>query len=46
VLATSVLYRRPELLAKMMTTLDALTGGRAVLGIGAGHPHTEAEHRA
>lgn len=46
VLATSVLYRRPELLAKMVTTLDALSGGRVVLGIGAGHPRTEAEHRA
>jgi alkanesulfonate monooxygenase SsuD/methylene tetrahydromethanopterin reductase-like flavin-dependent oxidoreductase (luciferase family) len=46
VLATSVLYRRPELLAKMVTTLDALSGGRAILGIGAGHPRTEAEHRA
>jgi alkanesulfonate monooxygenase SsuD/methylene tetrahydromethanopterin reductase-like flavin-dependent oxidoreductase (luciferase family) len=46
VLATSVLYRRPELLAKMVTTLDALSGARAVLGIGAGHPRTETEHRA
>jgi alkanesulfonate monooxygenase SsuD/methylene tetrahydromethanopterin reductase-like flavin-dependent oxidoreductase (luciferase family) len=46
VLATSVLYRRPALLAKMVTTLDALSGGRAILGIGAGHPRTEGEHRA
>jgi len=45
VLATSVLYRSPALLAKMVTTLDALSGGRAILGIGAGHPRTEAEHR-
>ncbi|MCU1472845.1 MAG: hypothetical protein JWQ92_913 [Amnibacterium sp.] len=46
VLATSVLYRRPTLLAKLVSTLDALSGGRAILGIGAGHPRTEAEHRA
>lgn len=42
-LATSVLYRRPALLAKMVTTLDVLSGGRATLGIGAGHPRTEGE---
>jgi alkanesulfonate monooxygenase SsuD/methylene tetrahydromethanopterin reductase-like flavin-dependent oxidoreductase (luciferase family) len=43
VLATSVVYRNPALLAKMVTTLDALSGGRAVLGIGAGHPRTQGE---
>ncbi len=42
-LATSVVYRNPALLAKMITTLDVLTGGRAILGIGAGHPRTQAE---
>jgi alkanesulfonate monooxygenase SsuD/methylene tetrahydromethanopterin reductase-like flavin-dependent oxidoreductase (luciferase family) len=42
-LATSVVYRKPALLAKMITTLDVLSGGRAILGIGAGHPRTQAE---
>jgi len=43
VLATSVVYRAPALLAKLITTLDVLSGGRAILGIGAGHPRTQAE---
>jgi alkanesulfonate monooxygenase SsuD/methylene tetrahydromethanopterin reductase-like flavin-dependent oxidoreductase (luciferase family) len=43
VLATSVVYRPPALLAKMITTLDVLSDGRAILGIGAGHPRTQAE---
>lgn len=34
-LVTGVVYREPGLLAKMVTTLDALSGGRAMLGIGA-----------
>jgi alkanesulfonate monooxygenase SsuD/methylene tetrahydromethanopterin reductase-like flavin-dependent oxidoreductase (luciferase family) len=46
VLATSVLYRQPALLAKMATTLDNISGGRMILGIGAGHPRTEDEVRA
>jgi F420-dependent oxidoreductase-like protein len=35
VLATGVTYRHPGLLAKIVTTLDVLSGGRAELGIGA-----------
>ncbi|MEU9991851.1 LLM class F420-dependent oxidoreductase [Streptomyces sp. NPDC048045] len=35
VLVTGVTYRRPGLLAKIATTLDVLSGGRATLGIGA-----------
>ncbi|QFZ20273.1 LLM class F420-dependent oxidoreductase [Saccharothrix syringae] len=34
-LVTGVTYRHPGLLAKVVTTLDVLSGGRATLGIGA-----------
>jgi F420-dependent oxidoreductase-like protein len=33
---TGVFYRHPGVLAKAITTLDVLSGGRAILGIGAG----------
>ena len=42
-MVTGVTYRNPALLAKMVTTLDVVSGGRAVLGIGAGW--NESEHR-
>src|ERR1700730_6643988 len=34
-LVTGVTYRNPALLAKIVTTLDVISGGRALLGIGA-----------
>src|SRR3954463_8008714 len=43
-LGTGVTYRHPGLLAKIVSTLDVLSGGRAVLGIGAAW--YEREHRA
>jgi F420-dependent oxidoreductase-like protein len=41
-LVTAVVYRDPGLLAKMVTTLDVLSGGRAGLGIGAAWNEEEA----
>lgn len=43
-LVTGVTYRHPGLLIKTVTTLDLLSGGRAVLGLGAGW--YEREHLA
>jgi F420-dependent oxidoreductase-like protein len=43
-LVTGVMYRHPGLLAKIVATLDVLSGGRAVLGLGAGW--YEREHAA
>ena len=42
-LVTGVTYRNPAMLAKMVTTLDVLSGGRAILTIGAGDYPEEAE---
>ncbi|HEY7926366.1 MAG TPA: LLM class F420-dependent oxidoreductase [Candidatus Dormibacteraeota bacterium] len=39
---TAVVYRAPGLLAKAVTTLDVLSGGRAMLGIGAAWNEEEA----
>jgi F420-dependent oxidoreductase-like protein len=41
-LVTGVVYRAPGLLAKAVTTLDVLSGGRAMLGIGAAWNEEEA----
>jgi F420-dependent oxidoreductase-like protein len=42
-LVTGVIYRHPGMLAKTVTTLDVLSGGRAWLGIGAGWYEREAK---
>jgi F420-dependent oxidoreductase-like protein len=43
-MVAGVMYRNPALLAKITTTLDIISGGRAVLGLGAGW--YEEEHEA
>jgi F420-dependent oxidoreductase-like protein len=40
-LVTGVTYRNPAMLAKMTTTLDVISGGRALLGLGAAWNETE-----
>ena len=41
-MVTAVVYREPGLLAKAVSTLDVLSGGRAILGIGAAWNEDEA----
>jgi alkanesulfonate monooxygenase SsuD/methylene tetrahydromethanopterin reductase-like flavin-dependent oxidoreductase (luciferase family) len=43
-LVSPVTFRHPSVLAKLVVTLDHISGGRAELGIGAGH--YEPEHNA
>lgn len=45
-LVTRANLRPPGLVAKMASTIDAVTGGRMILGIGTGDPIDEPEHRA
>ncbi|NJN18929.1 MAG: LLM class F420-dependent oxidoreductase [Oscillochloris sp.] len=42
-LVTGVIYRYPGILAKTVTTLDVLSGGRAWFGVGAGWYEREAQ---
>lgn len=42
-LVTGVIYRNPAMLAKIISTLDVLSGGRAYLGIGAAWYERESE---
>jgi F420-dependent oxidoreductase-like protein len=42
-LVTGVTYRNPALLAKEVTTLDTISGGRAILGLGAAWNDVEHE---
>jgi alkanesulfonate monooxygenase SsuD/methylene tetrahydromethanopterin reductase-like flavin-dependent oxidoreductase (luciferase family) len=45
-LVTGVTYRNPALVAKTVTTLDVISGGRAMLGIGAAWNQSEHDDTA
>jgi alkanesulfonate monooxygenase SsuD/methylene tetrahydromethanopterin reductase-like flavin-dependent oxidoreductase (luciferase family) len=45
-LVTRAILRPPGLVAKMMATIDQISGGRAILGIGTGDPIDHPEHEA
>jgi alkanesulfonate monooxygenase SsuD/methylene tetrahydromethanopterin reductase-like flavin-dependent oxidoreductase (luciferase family) len=42
-MVTPIPFRPPAILAKMVTTMDVLSSGRAILGVGAGWSQTEFE---
>src|SRR2546425_12679929 len=42
-IVTPIPFRPPAMLAKMVATMDVLSSGRAVLGVGAGWSQTEFE---
>jgi len=42
-IVTPIPFRPPAMLAKMVSTMDVLSSGRAVLGVGAGWSQTEFE---
>jgi alkanesulfonate monooxygenase SsuD/methylene tetrahydromethanopterin reductase-like flavin-dependent oxidoreductase (luciferase family) len=45
-LVTRAVLRPPALVAKMMATIDQISGGRTILGIGTGDPIDRPEHDA